>query len=528
MSKIVLILSRSFKTFLLRTGHNKALVFLLSFSIYLATLGAPFFNLEASAFIPAKQLLQKTLSKTELQEKLHKLFSSKEAKDIFWGVKIVDIEDGQDIFNLNQDKQFRPASNMKIVIASAALKALSTEFRFETKLFIDGVINKGVLKGNLVVVGSGDPTFRTENLGEWYAVLKSHGIRKITGNIVGIDTIFDDKRMGLLWSWKDISNCYSAQVSGLQINGNCVEVLVTPSKRNRPPIVKKIPETSYVRVYNNAKTNGINSSLGFSRQPQTNNIVVSGHIKSSIKELRRWVSVDNPTLYFLTLFYEGMKKNNIQVLGRILDARDTGYTLNHAKTTMLTSHKSAPLRLIISDFLKHSINLYGESILKTLGFVYFNDGTTYNGRLAVNLILKQFGLPEKNLFIADGSGLSVLNLMSPNYITSLLNGISKTYQYGTFVNSLSKSGMDGTLSARLNTNYMRGAVHAKTGYLSTARSLSGYIDTMGNKRLAFAVFANNFKNNLNKAESIIDKACTLMRFYAPKEQKTDIALISAH
>lgn len=473
-------------------------------------------NVHASAFKPAEQVLQKTLSRTELKQKLYELFNSKEATKIFWGVKIIDLADGQELFSLNQDKQFRPASNMKVVIASAALKALSPEFRFETKLFTDGPISKGVLKGNLIVVGSGDPTFRTENLSAWYETLKKHGIKKITGNIIGIDTIFDDQRMGLLWSWKDISNCYSAQVSGLQINGNCVEVLVTPSKKGYSPIVKKIPETSYVEVYNHAKTNGSSSKLAFSRQAHTNKITVSGNVKSSIKELRRWVSVDNPTLYFLTLFYEGLRDNGIQVLGQTLDARDTAYTLNHRKATMLASHKSPPLRSIISDFLKHSINLYGESILKTLGFVYFNDGTTYNGRLAVNLVLKQFDLPEKNLFIADGSGLSMLNLMSPEYITSLLEGMSRTYQYGTFVNSLSKSGMDGTLSTRLNTNYMKGAVHAKTGYLSTARSLSGYIDTMGDKRLAFAVFANNFKNNLNKAEEIIDKACTLMRFYAPQ------------
>jgi serine-type D-Ala-D-Ala carboxypeptidase/endopeptidase (penicillin-binding protein 4) len=476
-------------------------------------------NLNASAFIPTEQVLKKTLSKKELKQKLEELFNSKEAKDIFWGVKIIDLDEGTDLFNLNQDKQFRPASNMKLVIASAALKALSPNFRFETKLFTDGVIKKDVLNGNLIILGSGDPTFRTEDLDNWYQALKKLGIKKIRGSIIGVDTIFDDKRMGLLWSWRDISNCYSAQISGLQINNNCVEVQVTPSKKNQFPMVKKIPETSYVHVYNRAKTNGLSSRLGFSRQPETNKIVVSGNIKSSLKELKRWVSVDNPTLYFLTLFYEGMNKNGIKLTGKIIDARDIGYTLDHKKATMLSSHKSPPLRSIISDFLKHSINLYGESILKTLGFVYFNEGTTYNGRLAVNLILKQFNLPEKNLFIADGSGLSVLNLMSPEYIASLLKGMSKTYQYGTFVNSLSKSGMDGTLSARLNTNYMRGAVHAKTGYLSTARSLSGYIDTMGNKRLAFAVFANNFKNNLNQAESIIDKACTIMRFYSPKETK---------
>jgi D-alanyl-D-alanine carboxypeptidase/D-alanyl-D-alanine-endopeptidase (penicillin-binding protein 4) len=355
------------------------------------------------------------------------------------------------------------------------------------------------LKGNLIVVGSGDPTFKSEAFLNWYEALKKYKIQKITGDVIGIDSIFDDQKVGLLWSWDDLSNCYSAQVSGLQINNNCVEMKITPSPNGARAHVKKFPDTSYVAIYNNTQTAAGHSSLRFKRQEDSNNIYIDGVISKNAQELSKYVSVNNPTLYFSTLLYEGLKDNGFAVLGRPKDARDVGYILNRNNAYQVANHKSPPLKAIISDFLKHSINLYGESIL--------------NGRLEINLIFKQFSLPEDTLFIADGSGLSMLNLISPEYMTSLLYSVSRSYQYRNFFDALSTSGMDGTLKKRLTSEYLRGAVHAKTGYIRNVRTLSGYIDTFGNDRLAFAVFANNYDNKLDKAEAIINKACAIMRLY---------------
>jgi len=467
----------------------------------------------SSQFIPSKEDLRGSFTTTQLKAELDQLFNSDDAKDIFWGVNIVRLKDKQELFSLNKNKRFRPASNMKSIIASAALKALSSDFQFDTKLFIDGKIENGILNGNLIVVGSGDPTFKSEAFIKWYDALKKYKIQKITGDVIGIDTIFDDQKLGLLWSWDDLSNCYSAQISGLQINNNCVEIQISPSEKGAKAVVKKVPDTSYVNVHNNSRIiNGI-SSLKFKRDEDSNNININGEISKNATGISKWVSVNNPTLYFSTLLYEGLKNNGIIVTGKPRDARDTGYVLNRNKAYQIADHKSPPLRAIINDFLKYSINLYGESILKTLGFVYFNEGTTYNGRLAINLIFKQFNLPEDTLFIADGSGLSMLNLISPEYMTSLLYSVSRSYQYRTFFDALSTSGMDGTLRRRLTSDYLKGSVHAKTGYIKNVRTLSGYIDTFGNDRLAFAVFANNYNNRLDKAESVINKACAIMRVY---------------
>jgi len=450
-----------------------------------------------------------TINSAQLKEKLTALFSSDDAKNIFWGVRVIRLNDNQEIYSLNKSKRFRPASNMKVVIAAAALKALNSEYRFETKLFSDG--------RNLVVIGSGDPTFTSAHFKNWVDELKKRNIKRIKGDIIGIDSIFDDQKIGLLWSWDDMSNCYSAQVSGLQINNNCVEIKLR-SEQGKYARLEKYPDTSYINVVNAAKITDEKTSISFKRKEDSNNVIIDGEMNYNSRPISKWVTVNNPTLYFTTLLYEALKENGIYVEGKPVDARDTGYALNRKKAVQITSAKSPPLKDIINDFLKYSINLYGESIIKSLGFIYFNEGTTYNGRLAINLIFKKYELPEDVLFIADGSGLSMLNLISPDYMTQLLYQISKSYYSHTFFAALSTSGMSGTLRSKLNSENLKGFVHAKTGYIKNVRTLSGYIDTVGGERLSFALFANNYDNKLEKAEAVINKACSLMRLYKENQK----------
>lgn len=449
-----------------------------------------------------------SIDKITLINELKSLFSSKEAKNISWGVSIVDTNSNEKIFSLNEDKQFRPASNMKILIAASALKALGSGYKFTTKLYADGKVENNKLIGNLVILGDGDPTFTSSNLNTFIESLKKHRISEITGSLIGIDSIFDEERLGILWSWENLSNCYSAQISGLQINANCVEIEIRPNGLNSSANILANP---YVKIINKTKTTEEKTNITFRRTQNTNDIEISGNINIKESNIKRWISIDNPSMYFLTLFSEMLKKNNIKINGKIQIAEDTGYKLDIKKAYLISSHESISLKEINETFLQHSINLYGESLLKKIGFIYFNEGSTHNGRLAIGMIFKNYGLIEEDIFIADGSGLSRLNLITPRYMSGLLYHITNTPFYQDFTNSLSTSGMTGTLRRRLNSKLLKGYIHAKTGYIANVRTLSGYIDTLGGKRLAFVIFANNYGERLQNAENIIDSACLIMR-----------------
>lgn len=409
---------------------------------------------------------------------------------------------------------FRPASNMKIIISSASLKALSKDFSYNTKLYIDGVIKNETLFGNIVVLGSGDPSFTVDKFYIFLSSLKKYKIKKITGNIIGIDAVFDDEHIGVLWSWNDLSNCFSAQISGLQINSNCVGISVKPNKTlGYPAKISKVPNTSYVTILNNTSTSNEKTDLTFNRRDNTNYLYIRGNINIKEQVQNKWLSINNPSNYFLTLFYEYLLDKNIEIQGGPIKAKEIGYKLNKNRAFEISNVKSKNLLNLNNDFLKYSLNLYGESILKTLGSIYFNEGSTYNGRLAINLIFKDYGLANEELFIADGSGLSNLNLISPSFMTSLLYSINKGPFFSDFFNSLSVSGLSGTLKNRFTSLPLKGSIHAKTGCISNARTLSGYIDTVNGKKLAFAIFANNYNNKLLNSEAIIEKTCLVLRKY---------------
>lgn len=409
---------------------------------------------------------------------------------------------------------FRPASNMKIIISSASLKALSKEFTYNTKLYIDGTIKNDTLFGNIIVLGSGDPSFSVDKFNTFFASIKKYNIKKISGNIIGIDSVFDEEHIGILWSWNDLSNCFSAQISGLQINNNCVGIKVEANKTiGYPAKIFKNPNTSYVTIFNNTSTSKEATSLTFARKDNSNHLYIKGNININDQAHNKWLSINNPSSYFLTLFYEYLLEKSIEIQGGPVLSKDIGYKLDKDKTYEISNVKSKNLLSLNNDFLKYSLNLYGESILKTLGSIYFNEGSTYNGRLAINLILKDYKLPSDALFIADGSGLSNLNLITPNFMTDLLYSINKGPFFSDFFNSLCVSGLSGTLKNRFTSPHLKGSIRAKTGYINNARTLSGYIDTLSGKRLAFALFANNYNNKLPKAEAIIEKSCTLMRKY---------------
>lgn len=468
-----------------------------------------FLLLLKSSFISAQ-----SLNKVELQSKLKNIITSKLSKNVSIGVSIKSLKTKEDIFSHNQDKQFRPASNMKIVTGAASLKTLGPNYTFKTKIYIDGEIKKTTLHGNLIVKGDGDPTLSLEEINNWVKKLKTHKIKKITGNIIGIDNVFDKQRTGVLWSWSDLSKCFSAQSSGLQINSNCLEISVKPGSINTKANIYKNPHTSYVTIINNTKTTEEKTSLSFKRIPETNKVIISGKININAKTIRKWISINDPTMFTLTLLKEALKKNNIKIKDKIYLSDDIGYTLNVNKSYLLTQSRSKPLKELNKSFLKHSINLYGESFLKKLGFIYFNEGSIYNGRAAVKIIFKDYNLPNKDdIFIADGSGLSRLNLLTPAYISTLLLKISKSTFYQDFFNSLSTSGMSGTLKRRLNSKELKGKIHAKTGYIRNVRTLSGYIDTKNGERLSFSILINNLDGKLYVADKIIKKICLALRNY---------------
>lgn len=463
----------------------------------------------------------------QLRNELNEIFKDPSFSNAHWGVIIQSLETGEYIYRLNEHKSFIPASNMKLFTTAVALLKLGPDFKYKTYLYTDGEIKGEVLYGNLFIRGSGDPTISgrftngdvTKTFKDWADSLLKAGIKEIYGDIVGDDDYFDDQYMGTGWAWDDETYWYSAHISALSFNDNCVDLEIYPGKKiNDPAVIKINPNTNYVQIKNQVITVHPDSStkINFFRAPGTNIINVIGKISLKSKPYKESITVHNPTLYTVTVFKEVLESKGIKITGSPVDIDETFLKPDYEKMKILASYESPPLSEIIKVINKRSQNFYAEQVFRTLGKIFGGEGSTEKSVEVIKNTLSQIGISPDLISIYDGSGLSRLNLVTPFQILTLLNYMSKHEYFSYFYESLPIAGVDGTLETRMRKTKAQGNVRAKTGYVQYARALSGYVKTKDGELLSFAMITNNYLIPTSVANMIQDIVCQRLAEFSRK------------
>jgi D-alanyl-D-alanine carboxypeptidase/D-alanyl-D-alanine-endopeptidase (penicillin-binding protein 4) len=454
-------------------------------------------------------------------------------QNAIWGVHVIDLNTGASLFSRNAQVSMVPASNTKLYTTAAALELLGTDFRYETRVWTNGSIQNGVLTGDLIVEGSGDPTIsgrfneddRTKTFRDWAADLKSKGITRINGNIIGDDTIFDDVALGSSWSWDYTTYWYAAEMGGLSFNENCVDIEMIGTRPGEPATIKMYPNTSYAQLVNETLTvrRGEPTSTGYNRPWGTNRIHVSNKVVAGSTTTYS-LAVTNTALYFVHVLKEVLQQEGIEINGDIFDRAGLPAVGDYKSTgNVLTTYISPTLEEIVYILNKRSQNLFAENLLKTMGVWYLSQQKNRNsgpylasardGHRAAWPVFGSAGVDTTRLNLADGSGMSRMNLVTPAMTTTLLKYMwhHPNDQVRTaFVQSLPRGGEEiGTL----RTMFLRGpaapTVAAKTGTLGFARALSGYVTAKDGTPLAFSIMVNHHTiggTNTNRAlESIVNE-----------------------
>ncbi len=447
------------------------------------------------------------------------------APNTIWGILVRPAGSGAPVFARNADKLFTPASNMKLFTTAVALIKLGPGFRYATHVYARGPVQNGVLNGDLIVRGSGDPTISgkfhdrpTAVFEEWADQLKRKGIRAIQGDVIGDDTLFDRRDMGRGWAWDDEMISYSARISALSFNDNCFEVAIAPGERagERAQISVK-PQTAYARITNRTKTSAREDvrELDARRDATSGSIVLSGdvHIGASPRSIR--FTAANPTLYAVTVLKEVLEQKGIRVSGKALDLDDTTIQIDYRTMTPLITHQSPPLSRIIEHVNKRSQNLYAELLFRTLGAVCAGEGSTEKSVKVMKQTLADMGIRADSLAIYDGSGLSRLNLVTPRQTVALLDAMSAHPDFRYFYRSLPLAGSEGTLVTRMrNADAENNIIRAKTGTLTHMVALSGYVQGKGGRLLAFSIMSNNCLHPAADIRRLQDEMCQrLVRFW---------------
>lgn len=449
---------------------------------------------------------------------LDSIFDDTALAHAHWGVMVRSLDRGETLYARNEGRMFVPASNMKIVTAAAALEALGPDHRYVTRVAAAGEVRGGVLHGDLLVIGGGDPTISERFHGDvrtvfraWADSLRAHGVRRITGAVVGNDDVFDDQALGRGWAWDDVESSYSAEVGGLELNEGFVTVRVAPGRRaaavtTRPASDEWVPVAGTVWMV--PADSAWNVTVG--RADSLSAVVVAGTLAADTA-VEREVSVRDNTRFFAAVLRQALLEAGIGVGGASLDADDDPARGKPARSTVLFTHTSPPMREVLAAFMKPSQNQLGEILLKTLGAELRGTGTAGAGSAAVDSMAAAWGLPRRLLSQADGSGLSRYNLVAPAFLVALLERETRSPHFAVFLDALPVAGRDGTLASRMRGTPLEANVRAKTGTLSGVRSLSGYLTTASGERLVFSMMVNHHTLAARDADRVAEAA--LLRLY---------------
>lgn len=424
------------------------------------------------------------------------------------GVMVQSLKDGVVIYEKNSDLALIPASNLKLIVSAAALDMIGPDAKLKTSLYITGPISRdGILKGDVILKGGGDPVFSSEQLAEMAKTLWRLGVKTVTGNLIADDSMFDDTRLGIGWSWDYESFGYAAQISALNLDGNSVKVWVYPGKKvGSPAIVKLVPSTSYVAVKNSCVTvaGSIEKTITVERVHGRNLISVSGSVPmgSSPSKAEETLSVDDPSMFACRVFAESLKRMGIGIKGGIKrGACPSG-------SRFISSIDSPPISEMIKAMNKSSVNLIAECLLKTLGYRVNGEGKASAGHKAEREFLQRAGADMTAVSLIDGSGLSRSNYISARNISTLLKYMHAHKYSNQFIDSLPIAGVDGTLKNRMKGTSAEGVVKAKTGYVSAVCVISGYTALKSGEPIAFCIMMNNHLCTNKEAQAIQDQMIT--------------------
>jgi D-alanyl-D-alanine carboxypeptidase/D-alanyl-D-alanine-endopeptidase (penicillin-binding protein 4) len=427
-----------------------------------------------------------------------------------WGIVVHSLDRDARLFELNPHTLLVPASSSKLVSLASAVDAVGWDYRFETTVRATAPIVDGVLRGDLIVVGSGDPSTGgrgEQGLASWVDALKQRGLTRLEGRVIGDDDGVEEPRPQLAWAWDDLGYQTGALFGALNLNENRMTVTVIPGLTSGiQPAVDAAPEASSRAIRNRVVTGppGSVRQLWPEQRPGEPFLTIAGSIPAGDGPAQMVVSVGNPTSWFASLFRHALIASGIEVTGDAYDVDDVVRLPEWQSAETVYRHLSPTLAEVARPLLKDSINLYGEAVLR-LNAV--RDALPTNDAALEGLRerLTAWGVPPDAWQIVDGSGLSRRNAVASEVLVQVLKRMYDASRTSPWMSSLPVAGVDGTLEGRMKGTAAENNVRAKTGTMSNIRTLAGYVQTRDGETLAFAILANGFEGTGAAATSILDR-----------------------
>ncbi|MEG4322711.1 MULTISPECIES: D-alanyl-D-alanine carboxypeptidase/D-alanyl-D-alanine-endopeptidase [unclassified Microcoleus] len=432
-----------------------------------------------------------------------------------WGILIQPLSSTAALYSRDATKYFIPASNVKLLTTAAALQKLGADFRIKTSVYSGA-------NGSLYVAGRGDPSIAQAQLQDLARQLKRRGVDRVN-ELIADDSYFQGSAVNPNWEWEDAQAGYGAPVNSLIYNQNAIELVLSPQAIGQPlKVTFAEPKlANQWQILNNSVTVGTNESefVEVGREFDRPAIRVSGQLKVGAESESAYVAVVNPANNFLQHFQQVLVAEGIPV-------KQVAVTSNSQNLTQeLAFVESPPLAELVKETNRESNNLYAEVLLRLLGKVTGKMPVpqTVTGKMPVpqedtgeiglkelKTALTQLGVNPNSYILADGSGLSRHNLISPEALVQTLKLMANSPAGSIYRASLPVAGESGTLKNRINNTSNRVILQAKTGTLSGVSALSGYIEVPNYEPLVFSIIVNQSELSAAKMRSATDEIVLLL------------------
>lgn len=442
-----------------------------------------------------------------LSQEVEKLRKDPDMAHATWGLSVTNAKTGSVVHEFNSQASLIPASTLKVVTTASALAILGPDFRYETALEYDGILDTltGILKGNIYIRGGGDPSlgsglFREKGdslvTDKWAALLKRKGIKQVDGAVTGDASVFEDDMIPSTWIWGDIGNYFGAGASGLSFMDNKYTAYYRsgPSAGDTTYITRIAPEIPGLIIHNMVRAGGSGDNAYIYGAPYTFSRYITGTIPAGRVNYEVDGSIPDPPLFCAQMLEAAMKREGIVISRPATTVRQLkidGLYMK-SKRVQVHTHYSPTLDKIVYYTNLKSNNLFAEHLLKTIAWKKTGFGTDTAGKTAVLNYLSSKGIDTKGLYMSDGSGLSRANAITASQITDILRIAKSESYFISFYNSLPVAGRSGSLGSLCVGTCAENNLRAKSGYISRARGYAGYVKNKKGEELIFALIANNY------------------------------------
>lgn len=441
------------------------------------------------------------------------ILKAPELKGAKTAIVIRDLDRDAYLYNLNREKIFIPASNVKLVTGAAAILALGLNWRFHTDIYADSF--GGGTVANLYIYGRGDPTLSEEffpgNADAMDALVGEMvlaGVRSIGGNIILDDSYYPRQKDPAGWEPEDFEWCYAPNTGALSVAGNCLKMKVSAVSRGSgvevtfdPPVPERYVQINVSRVWK-GRTRLKVSAMADGR------VKLEGRIRSGRTFEAEYRALD-PTALFGWVLEASLERLGVSFNGRIVSAarwKGDRSTFRH-----IARYSSITLPGIVEEMERESDNFVAEQLLREIGSQRGSNATTDGGRAAAVELMRGFKIADgKNLVMYDGSGLSRLNRMAPEVLDRLLKAFYQSYISSSFLRMLASPGQRGTLKKRLVGTEAEGRLWAKTGALRGVCTMSGYFMRPDGSVASFVVFFNGYTVHSSQVRELQDRIVKVM------------------